>query len=402
MRWEPLITDEKTKQEIINIISTIANDLATTSSKSPSLIGDNAGISLFWEYLFLHSKNNLHHSYCVRCINSSLDAISTTSLSYNLSGGISGILWAYSHLANIGSININLNDVIKDDIHQFFADSAKYDIERFNYDYLHGGLSVLPYYLERSDNRFCRNCISEIIIGLEKKADELPEGISWMEGFHYISNNVKRYNLGMAHGIPSILVLLGRVIEKDIASEKAEKLLERSINWLIAQKNENGINGFFPTVIPGDSYFRRVSWCYGDLGIAIALFQVGAITNNVYWKDEAIKIAKVVATRFQPDADVMDTCFCHGTVGNAHLFNRLYNYTGLKEFKDAAVYWYIETLNFYKINGHFKFLAREKGGSNPKWEDSVGILEGIAGTGLSFLASIYDTEPKWDRCFLLS
>lgn len=403
MKWVPLITDETKKNYITCIIDLISHELLASPSMEPSLIGENAGVSIYWEYLFLYSKNPTFRNNSIRLINSSLDAISDKPLSYNLSGGVSGILWAYSHLVNSGVLQVKMNDVIDDEVNKFLVDSSKFDIQRYNYDYLHGGLSTLPYFLERIENEFCRKCIYELVIELEKVADILPEGISWMEGFHYISDKEKRYNLGLAHGMPSVIILLSRVLENNIAPEKTTKLLEGLINWILDKKQEDGVKGYFPTVIPSEKpYLSRISWCYGDLGIAIALLQASLVTKNNSWKEEAIMIAKNAASRREPNAGTIDACFCHGAAGNAHFFNRLYHYTEVIEFKEAAIYWYEETLRFYGINGHFKFFMRDPDGTNPRWEDKSGILEGISGIALTFLAAISDIEPKWDRCFLLS
>ena len=324
-------------------------------------------------------------------------------MSYTLSSGVSGILWAFSHVNNLNSVKVNLSDIIGDEMNDFLFQCSKKDISRHVYDYLHGGISVLLYFLERVEEEKCRKIIEQLLIEIEKTSENFPEGISWMEGFHFVSKNEKRYNLGLAHGMPSIIVLLSRVLEKNIASTVTKKLLDGAIKWVLAQKRGEGGNGLFPSTIPSTSpYFGRVSWCYGDLGIAIAILQAAIISNNDSWKEQAVEIGLNTAKRVQPEAGSIDTCFCHGTSGNAHIFNRLYHYTGIMDFKNAAFYWYMQTLQIYKANGHFKYFMRDEDGGNPRWEDRAGILEGISGIGLVLLSAITDIEPKWDRCFLLS
>jgi hypothetical protein len=73
MKWQPIITDERTKEYFLDKIYSIANSLAKSTSNSPSLIGDNSGLSIFWEYLFLFSKDNTHRNYSVKLINASAD-----------------------------------------------------------------------------------------------------------------------------------------------------------------------------------------------------------------------------------------------------------------------------------------------------------------------------------------
>jgi len=74
---------------------------------------------------------------------------------------------------------------------------------------------------------------------------------------------------------------------------------------------------------------------------------------------------------------VVGAGFCHGAIGLAHIFNRLYQANGEPVFREAARRWF----------GHVLDESQ---------------LEGAAGIGLALLAAMTPLEPRWDRLFLLS
>ncbi len=402
MKWSPLIEDSDLRNSILQTIDIISESLYAISPDGIGLLVGAAGISFFWEYLYLHDSNIKYRYYSNGLINSSLDCITTTPMSYNLSGGISGVLWAYRHLMKTGAIKSD-GDIIGNDVRKFLMESAKVDLIQNNYDYLHGGLSPLPFFLEDIENEQSKAFIQEMIVLLENIAERDFDKIAWFEGSYFIEKNIKRYNLGLSHGMPSIIILLSKALENNIDSITVENLMSGCINWILNKFDKKSTTSYFPTFYPSNPpYYSRVSWCYGDLGIVLSLFEASLVTNNISWREEAIKIAINVSQRKIKDSGIQDACLCHGTAGNAHIFNRLYNYTGKYEFKEAAIYWYMETIQFYRVNKHFKITRRDENGGNERLEDSFGLLEGIAGIGLSLIASISEIEPKWDRVLLLS
>jgi len=101
------------------------------------------------------------------------------------------------------------------------------------------------------------------------------------------------------------------------------------------------------------------------------------------------------------DNYVMDACFCHGTSGIAHVFNRMWRETGMDECKHAAAYWIEQTLDMAKFTDGLAGYKTWQGGVLG-YETRYGLLEGIAGIGLVLLSYYYEIEPTWDECLLLS
>jgi hypothetical protein len=70
----------------------------------------------------------------------------------------------------------------------------------------------------------------------------------------------------------------------------------------------------------------------------------------------------------------------------------MYNYTLIEEFKSASIYWFDQTLKMAEFNDGFAGYKSYFGSDN--WLNRVGILEGIAGVGLSLISSVFDIESK--------
>ena len=98
---------------------------------------------------------------------------------------------------------------------------------------------------------------------------------------------------------------------------------------------------------------------------------------------------------------VQEAGICHGLLGIAHIYQRMYNYTKINEFYEIAQYWYEQTLSFIDQTGGMEDyktwdILSEQFVSNPT------LIDGKAGIGLCLISSISEIEPKWDRFMLLS
>lgn len=51
---------------------------------------------------------------------------------------------------------------------------------------------------------------------------------------------------------------------------------------------------------------------------------------------------------------------CHGSTGNAHIFNRFYQATGEQVFGDAAHYWMTRTFDYFDAHLNRGPAARQQ------------------------------------------
>jgi len=105
-------------------------------------------------------------------------------------------------------------------------------------------------------------------------------------------------------------------------------------------------------------------------------------------------------TKRKENAFIFDDCLCHGSMGTAQMYHRVYSLTDIDLFKETASYWYKKGIESkYRQNcaaGIGSYFDQRKYISNSSF------LSGIAGVGLSLISAISDVNPLWDECLLLS
>lgn len=287
--------------------------------------------------------------------------------------------------------------------------SALVDLKENNHDFLHGSVGNAIYLSSRlQENNNAKIFLTEILNILSKISKSNDKGVYWEESTFYLKEHEKDkkiINLGLAHGIASKIVLFSKLYKQGININLSKHLLKESVRFLLNSKNPTNSISIFPTRIGDDdeSNYSRLSWCYGDLGICIALWQAGEALQDETIKQEAITICLHTTQRIDlKDTGLNDAAFCHGTAGVAHIYNRMFRYTGKFEFKEAANYWIEQTLKMATFEdglaGYKSFFTEKYGG----WVTNYGLLDGITGIGLVLSSYINEEEPTWDDCLLLS
>jgi hypothetical protein len=279
------------------------------------------------------------------------------------------------------------------------------------YDLVSGLVGLGVYALERVPAPAAIGCLEGVVDRLAEIATRRAGGITWLTPRDLLPDWQRKqsprgyYNLGLAHGVPGVIVVLGAACAAGIRPRKARKLLDGAVAWLLRQKRTGDSGSRFSSW----SGFRskrescRAAWCYGDPGVAAALLNAARSVGEPEWERKALKIARGVA-RSVGEAGVVDAGLCHGAAGLGHLFNRMYQATGDEDLGEAARFWFERTLEMRQpgrgIGGFRAMAARENG--TRYWEDEEGILTGASGIALALLAATTSVEPEWDRMLLLS
>src|SRR5262249_34331610 len=150
------------------------------------------------------------------------------------------------------------------------------------------------------------------------------------------------YNLGLAHGVPGVLGLLGRVCATGVARGKARSLLDGAVRWLLDQDGPGSFPYWAAPGAAGDT--ARLAWGYGDPGVAAALAGAAGRVADRAGDAAARGLARRAAERPSEESGVKDAGLCHGSAGLAHLFNRMFHATGEPRLAEAARSWFEQTL----------------------------------------------------------
>jgi len=380
------------------------------TARDASLAGGTAGLAVFYAYLSRANSNGRHDSIASRFLAEAGDAVATVTMPPSLYGGFSGVAWATAHLQKgfLGRNGASSTSQV-DRILKGYLNRPGWVGE---YDLVSGLVGLGVYALERLPAPAAVGCLEGIVDRLAETATRRAGGVAWFTPPGLLPDWQRKqsprgyYNLGLAHGVPGVIAVLGAACASGIRPRKARKLLDDAVAWLLRQERAEETGSRFPSW----SEFRskrescRSAWCYGDPGVAAALFVASRCVGEPEWEREALRIARGVAARPTDEAGVVDAGLCHGAAGLGHVFNRMYQATGDEEFGRAARFWFERTLEMRQprrgIGGFRALAAREDGTSY--WEDDEGILTGASGIALALQAATTSIEPDWDRMMLLS
>lgn len=402
--WHPILnSSDILYNHIKSKLYEIEEILSSTTRVDKSLLAGDFGVVLFYFYFYKYSNNIAYKHKAMENLYQIFYIIQGNPYStYTYCDGITGFAWLLEFLRTnqfIAKEDILLPDDIESSIVSFSEGAMKYQY----YDYLHGGLGAMLYFLQKPSNDTIDVIKLNILNNLEKIAQRNSKGMYW----HFQQNNsINNSNdtdvcLGMAHGLPGIISILTLLAKQKLFFNKCKYLVELSLSFLT--------NSVLPTSC--DSYFSytqiktklmeptRLGWCYGDMGIAFSFYNAGITFQRQSWIKFAEEVMRHSSFR-RNYKNNPDGSLCHGTSGIAHLFNRFYQYKKDNHIKESAIYWYKRTLNIDKFTEGYAGYKTFDGVS--EWENNISLLNGVAGIGLSLLSSISYTPPDWDRCLLLS
>lgn len=421
---------------------------ADTDQSNPTLASGAAGKALFFAYRAgrgggpgAAGDSDAAALLLERCT----EALATTPLSPDLYGGFSGVAWTAEHLysprfapAASGAETPRTSetpetpeateDDAEDPLEEIDAALMRYlDHSPWtaDYDLIRGLTGFGVYALERLPRPSAVACLTKIVDRFAETAEHGAQGITWHTAPELLPDWQRAifpggyYNLGVAHGVPAVVAMLGATAAAagrmgaagdraaaDLA-ERARFLGEGASRWLLAQQMPAGNPFRFGTTFSPEAppQRSRLAWCYGDPGIAAALLVTARARGDAALERVAIELALEAGNRPAELSGVRDAGLCHGSAGLAHLFNRMYQETGEPRLAAISRHWFEHALDFRQpgkgLAGYLAFTF-EDDAVTEKWRADPGLLEGAAGIGLALLAGLDDFEPAWDRVLMLS
>ena len=324
--------------------------------------------------------------------------------------GLSGMLWSLSYVNGLFDHKLIDSDSFADidaDLYTSLLDK----MDQGNFDLLFGSLGDYIYLRERNAIQKPEHFAALYHKVLKASTHMLNDKYFWLDYMNVKLGKGYAYNLGLAHGIPSMWYLL-----TDIAGF-LDPALQQEIAQIICDSYEAmkafSINGDdlqfsrFPTEIRLDAQLQertdynrrstRLSWCYGDLAIASTLVHAGKQLQHPKLYEEGLALADRTLKRdTRNSAVIYDNCLCHGGSSCILIYNALYRNTGLQRFRDAALFWYEQGLDFKRDDGYFFYEDKDV----PLAEKSS-LLEGLTGIGLSYLSLAQPGYGDWQKILLL-
>ncbi|MDB4965767.1 MAG: Lanthionine biosynthesis cyclase LanC [Myxococcales bacterium] len=397
--WRP-VCEGALVDEIRAAILDIAAELRRTPFSDPSLTG-GAGAAVFFSYAARAFGDETLARTSQALLDDAIGRAYDLSLPAGLYYGFSGLAWAIEHVAAARPDDEeNAHSEVDDALYEALGVSPWAG----SFDLVSGLVGIGVYALERSRSPVAMECARRIIDRLGELARPSRGGLAWWSDPAFTDARAGadgHYDLGLAHGVPGVIALLGRACTITDLRARAMPLLDGAVDWVLRNRTASGSISNFPYNAERAAP-ARTAWCYGDPGVAAALLIAARAVGNAAWERTAIEVARAAAVRAEDETGVVDAGLCHGAVGLAHLFSRFYHATGDAGFAEVARFWYGRALRFrIPGSGLAGFLARNPTPDGAMaWVPSSGFLTGVVGIGLGLISGIAPILPEWDRVLL--
>jgi len=393
MPWRPLLQGARAAgaEAAIARLST-KGSRRRQGLEGPGLGLGAAGIALMHAYVGRLREDAAAMRRARRSLNGALRALERQELNGTLSNGLPGIAWVMAHLDREGLVEADQG--LAADLDRSLLGAVRGKRWKGELDLLSGLVGFGAVALERLPRPDAWRTLERVVHHLGATAERAGAGMAWPS--HDWTTGERVYYLGVAHGVAGVIGFLARMVELGVSPRPSRRLLDAAVALLLDQELPEGVSSRFPlALVPGKAGEPcRSAWCHGDLGIATQLLLAARMVREPAWERVAIRVARDVAARpFEADRDP-EPALCHGSLGTAHLLNRMYQATGDAPLRRGALRRLEHGLQMWR--------AAQSGGQPYHHQGKRGLLLGDAGMALALLAATTAVEPGWDRWMSVS
>lgn len=406
--WRPLIVDVNRRGAIATVINDIVAALEVWRRDHAPGFEDDADYATLRIYTSTDDTVPDPADEAGRALGAAIARIGDRNQP-GLYGGAARIAFAVGHLSD-GDDADTACEMIEHSLLRFLERPSEM------YDLVSGLVGIAVPVLQRiTDGKASPSSdpVARIILEqLERLARPMPAGVAWHTPPRLLPAWQRELapegyiNLGLAHGIPGVVAILARYISAGVEVERARSLLEGAVEYLRSAAAPK-IGHRYPAWLPTEDHephrepLARVAWCYGDLGVAVAIMSAALATGRDDWRSFALSLAHGMSARSFESSQVVDTGLCHGAAGVAHLFNRLYQATGDADLAQAADTWYARTLAMRRTGEEIAGFPRGRPVNRTiLWDAGADLLTGACGVALALHAAISPVPPAWDQLML--
>lgn len=391
MSWRPLLEGDDAARALA-AVHAIAADLSGIEPDGPGFNSGHASRALLGVHL-ARTGDGEAGERAVDALERALDSIDQAPRPWLLDG-LAGVAWTTAHLTDL----VDIDEETFADLDRLIGRMLAIEPWNQEWEYVLGLTGLAVYALERPGPPGDA-LLARAVHHLAALAERTDGAITWrspptllLDPAVKAQNPDGYYNVGLAHGVVGVVILLAEAAARGIPG--AADLLAGATAWLETQDSGDPARRFPLMIARGLSHgAQRDGWCYGDQAAATALVRAGQVMQRADWIERGVSAARAVARREPTMA--LDPAFCHGSLGRAHMFNRLAQATGDDELAEAARRWYRDTLA-RRVEGTGVGGYRFPDGQS----EPASILTGSTGIALGLIAAVSSVEPGWDRAFL--
>ena len=395
--------------DLLHEINSILEAEAATALSDIGLHKGLAGVALFHFYYARHTDQQPPADAGTQLIR---EIVQRLNADFNIATycyGMAGFGWVLDHLIQQDLVEVDADGLLTQ-LDEPLRQQMMDDFARGFYDHMHGALGYSLYFLQRYRNTqapdlkaYYLGCMQDTIKEIRRLAKPQATGLAWSMRLEHTSG-MSVYNLSLSHGIASMLLFLMEVKSTFDEAIPVDDLIRGGVEFIIDQSGFSETSRY-PAYLPesgnGPGTEGRLAWCYGDLGVGLALWQAGALLHQPTWKEEALTTFLHASTLRSPEQTrIQDADFCHGALGVGAIFMRAYRLSQAPPLLDAAQHWLQEGLKMRQPNqGLAGFVHWSP--ADQAYIPQHDLLNGIAGIGLCLLSYLSEQNRGWEAALLI-
>ncbi|WP_281234887.1 lanthionine synthetase LanC family protein [Flavobacterium gelatinilyticum] len=390
---------------------------ASAKKMSNPVINHDLGVLIYFAARYKINKEQLYKKRCIYLLNKFVAIFNDHEFSRGSFDGFESVFLTIEYLKKCEIIDdaSSFLEELEDNLYQ----SIMNDIEENMFEVFYGSIGKIQYFLDEDKIKEDKisNLINLFVNSLWESRKEIEGQIYWIDKVKY-DEKLEVIDLGMAHGICSVLIFFVKLKELQFSNPYLDNLISGLIKTF--KNAENAVKGtsFFPDVYSIKNKHlnlinSRPAYCVGDLPISYAFCYAGRVLNNEDLIQYSKKIIKVnahatVSTSslyYFEEHDFFDIGFCHGISSFLFLFHKINRYHE-NDFIDFKIeYWKKELIKniskIIKIKGtiYYSHPYNEVRYKVPVNKNS--FLNGLSGAALALLAIEYN-ETDWSRFLCLN
>ena len=392
-------------QRIEHLIADIADairldiDLEFESpTKDWGLYSGLLGKIIFLYYYSALTEAERDRDFADEALGKYLSNVRISSLGNSLCSGVAGILYGLRHLTVNGFADVDFKSVIPL-FHALTIKNIEKTEKKCFYDLMYGlsGLGIISEKLGLRD-------ITEAILAKMKEGFIQSADGSYLLFDDFETDN-KNENISLSHGMSGVILFLSIIhASQKEHSDTLTELLSQSVHYLMSNRYPayESVGSMFPyQSIKEESTKSRLAWCYGDLGIGIALRSAAKTLNDERVITAAKQLFAFNSTRLGVAENfVYDACICHGAAGISQIFRSASEfYDDDSNLRNAYQYWIDQVVSFSRFAdgpaGYKKRIEND-------YLSSYNLLEGVAGIGLCLISYLRPDLSKWEELFFMN
>jgi lantibiotic biosynthesis protein len=250
------------------------------------------------------------------------------------------------------------------------------------------------------------------LVDLTRETDDAPRWATPPEHLHQgMLEDAPEGNLncGLAHGAPGPLALMSLALTEGWEVSGQVDAMRRLAEWVAGQCRPGRFGPEWPVAIPlGETHNAArqppapPGWCYGNAGVARALWLAGGALDEPDFARLAERAVRAALERQRTERSLDTPMLCHGTAGLGQVTLHMAADTGAEDLSREARRLCLELVDQFDPDAPFGYRSEARLRELWGFEVDPTLLNGAPGPALVLLAAVTDADPGWDRAMLLT